>query len=118
MCLLVSLLAGKPVSIGVIGGSISWGHAVNRGVEDWFSVLSGWVNATFPQSRVTARNGCVPATLSEYVSMCLKQFVNDDVDVVFVEVRGVLVTSGASLVPVLVVVRLGTLLSVRQHLQD
>jgi hypothetical protein len=80
-----SWTAGKSVSVGVIGGSISWGHAVNKGVEDWFSVFSGWMNSTFPESKLTFKNGCIPATLSEYVSMCLKQFVRSDVDLVFVE---------------------------------
>ncbi|KAF8057926.1 hypothetical protein HT031_005872 [Scenedesmus sp. PABB004] len=56
---LQKLLRGERVRLGVVGGSISAGHG--------------------------ARNGCVPATQSEFVSMCLDKFVSRDADVVFVE---------------------------------
>lgn len=83
---LKKLLAGEQqVSIGVIGGSISWGHLVRKDVEDWFTLFAGWLNATFPTAKLRLRNGCVPATQSEYVSMCLKHFVDAEVDLVFVE---------------------------------
>lgn len=38
------LLTGtKPMKIGLLGGSISWGQgASKRGVTDWFSVFSRW----------------------------------------------------------------------------
>lgn len=79
------LLTGKNVNVGVIGGSISWGHMVQRGIEDWFTLLSNWMNTTLPAAQLTFKNGCVPATQSEYVSMCLKNFVDQEVDLVFVE---------------------------------
>jgi len=66
----------------VIGGSISWGHMVQRGTEDWFTLLQHWMTDTFPQHNITFRNGCVPATQSSYVSSCLQQFVESDVDLV------------------------------------
>jgi hypothetical protein len=58
---------------------------VTKGVDDWFSLFSNWVNATFSTAKLSFKNGCVPATQSEYVSMCLDQFVDEDVDVIFVE---------------------------------
>lgn len=79
------LLKGRNVSVGVIGGSISWGHMVQRGVEDWFSVMSSYMNTTFSKAKLTYKNGCVPATQSEYVSVCLNKFVDSEVDLVFVE---------------------------------
>lgn len=76
----ISLCGALPA--GVIGGSISWGHGVQRGTQDWFSLLQLWMEATFPQHRFTLKNGCVPATQSSYVSSCLQQFVDADADLV------------------------------------
>lgn len=75
---------GWLLSVGVIGGSISWGHGVQRGSEDWFSLLQRWMESTFTQHNITFKNGCVPATQSSYVSSCLQQFVDADVDLVSV----------------------------------
>lgn len=37
------LTGNKPMKIGLVGGSISWGQgASRRGVTDWFSVFSRW----------------------------------------------------------------------------
>jgi hypothetical protein len=48
-------------------------------------LVEGYLKSAFPRARVKARNGCVPATMSEYTSMCLERFVDADVDLVFVE---------------------------------
>lgn len=40
---------------------------------------------TFPAANVTLRNGCVPATPSAYMVMCLEMSMDDDADLVFVE---------------------------------
>jgi hypothetical protein len=61
------------------------GHKVTKGLDDWFTLFSTWLDSTFPTAKLTFKNGCVPATQSEYVSMCLQQFVDADVDLVFVE---------------------------------
>jgi hypothetical protein len=79
------LLSGDQVSIGVIGGSISWGFYMQRGVNDWFALFTTWLKEAFPKANIKQRNGCVPATTAEYVSMCLSKFVDRDVDVIFVE---------------------------------
>lgn len=34
------MLHGKPIKMGIVGGSISWGHGMKRGIEDWFSVFT------------------------------------------------------------------------------
>ncbi|GIM07262.1 hypothetical protein Vretimale_11457, partial [Volvox reticuliferus] len=66
--------------------SISWGEgASNIGTTDWFSLLARWMIEAFPSSRITARNGAVPATPSSYMVMCLEQSVDPDVDLVLVE---------------------------------
>lgn len=44
---------------------------MQRGVNDWFALFASWLQRAFPAATVTQRNGCVPATTAEYVSMCL-----------------------------------------------
>jgi hypothetical protein len=39
----------------------------------------------FPAANITSRNGCVPATPSAYMVLCLEASVSPDVDLVFVE---------------------------------
>jgi hypothetical protein len=41
-----------------------------------------WLQATFSEHTFAFKNGCVPATQSSYVSSCLQQFVDADVDLV------------------------------------
>jgi hypothetical protein len=79
------LQAGKPIKLGVLGGSISWGSAVARGQDDWFSLVTAHLKAAFPAANVTGRNGCVPATPSSFMNMCLEQYLEEDVDLVFLE---------------------------------
>ncbi|GIM03448.1 hypothetical protein Vretimale_8227 [Volvox reticuliferus] len=81
------MLNGHNVHVGVVGGSISWGHgATKRGEKDWFSHFSKWLIDAFPRSNITARNGCVPGVPSSYMILCLEQSLNyEDVELVFVE---------------------------------
>jgi hypothetical protein len=39
----------------------------------------------FPRASISLRNGALPATPSALMNMCLEQYVDDDVDLVFVE---------------------------------
>ncbi|GLI65991.1 hypothetical protein VaNZ11_009684 [Volvox africanus] len=76
----------KDFKIAVIGGSISWGQSTSeRGVTDWFSVLSKWMISAFPRANITARNGCTPGVPTPYMIMCLELSVDTDVDLVFME---------------------------------
>ncbi|GLI64554.1 hypothetical protein VaNZ11_007873 [Volvox africanus] len=76
----------KPVKIGVIGGSITWGQAVMpRGEADWFSILSKWLLNAFPAASITTRNGCTPGVPAAYMILCLELSVDPDVDLVFIE---------------------------------
>jgi len=76
---------GARVSVGLVGGSISWGHGVRRGQEDWFARFVSWMRAAFPGAEIAARNGAVPAAQSQFAAVCLSKFVDADADVVFVE---------------------------------
>lgn len=84
---LEKLLHGEHTSLGVIGGSVSYGYGVRRGSSDWFSIFTSYLRSAFPKASITTKNGCVPAAQSEYISMCLEKFVNQDADLIFVEVR-------------------------------
>ena len=81
------LLTGRrPVRVGVVGGSISWGQgASDRGVTDWFSVVTSYLSQAFPNTNVTSRNGCLPGTPSEFTVKCLELSVERNVDLVFIE---------------------------------
>ncbi|KAF8069512.1 ASAT1 [Scenedesmus sp. PABB004] len=79
------LSAGRPVKLAVLGGSISWGSAVERGEADWLSLVAARLRAAFPAANVAARNGAVPATPSGWMSLCLEQHLDADADLVFVE---------------------------------
>jgi len=81
---LARALSGKPVRIGVVGGSISYGHgATQKGRTDWVSVFQKYLATAF--RNVTLRNGCIPGTPSAYMVVCLDMSVDPDVDVVFSE---------------------------------
>lgn len=80
------LLHNEPVSIGVVGSSISYGKGVQRGTSDWFTLFSAWLQAAFPAAKVTARNGAVPLARSEFISACLEHHVDTNADLVFIEV--------------------------------
>jgi hypothetical protein len=52
---LLHTLAENPaasIKVGVVGGSISWGHGVRRGVADWFSVFGEWMVSAWREGRV------------------------------------------------------------------
>jgi hypothetical protein len=74
-----------PLRIGVVGGSISWGSAVKRGVEDWPSLVTTFLNQYYPNANISLTNGCVPATPASFTSACLQNLVPQDADLVFVE---------------------------------
>lgn len=74
----------KQLRLRVLGGSISWGAAVERG-QDWFSRLHGYMAAAFPGVNVTGVNGCVPATPSSFSEVCFEKFIAGESDLVFVE---------------------------------
>jgi len=76
------------IKISAIGGSITHGAKASRmGENDWFALVGAYARAAFPRARVLTRNGALPATPSALMNMCLETYVDDDVDLVFVEVR-------------------------------
>jgi hypothetical protein len=66
--------AGQPVSVAVIGGSISVGHGAVTG-RPWVVRFYEWVNATFPVASATEahnlRNGAAQGTMCGFRSRFL-----------------------------------------------
>ncbi|BEI80571.1 hypothetical protein CcaverHIS002_0111000 [Cutaneotrichosporon cavernicola] len=99
---LAKMRAGEPFSMGVIGGSVSAGHGMDRSKEYMQSimhqVLFDYLNSKFPsaQPAVDGRhtknsnrnvywNGAQRARGSDYFSFCASLHLNTDVDLVIVE---------------------------------
>jgi lysophospholipase L1-like esterase len=80
------MVGGRTVKVGAIGGSITHGAKASViGETDWFSLVGRYLRGAFPRANVTTRNGALPATPSALMNMCLETYVDDDVDLVFVE---------------------------------
>ena len=63
------LLAGQPVHVAVVGGSVTWGqgaiHGGNFGVR-----FFNWVNATWPSPHHRFTNAAKPAVTSSLYAIC------------------------------------------------
>ncbi|KAG9094353.1 CRISPR-associated endonuclease/helicase Cas3 [Ceratobasidium sp. UAMH 11750] len=75
---------GHPINIGVLGGSVTAGHGVLH-PEYWTDVFFNWWNTTFPNEKNVFINGAVPATTTEYYSVCALEHIDEDVDLVIIE---------------------------------
>ncbi|QRV91601.1 GDSL-like lipase/acylhydrolase family protein [Ceratobasidium sp. AG-Ba] len=76
--------SGKPINIGVLGGSVTHGHGAAEG-QRWTDLFFGWWNATYPHEHNVFVNGAVPATGSEYFSVCALEHIDEEVDLVIIE---------------------------------
>lgn len=65
------------------GGDI---YHPRRDTDCFVGQIFNWIKETFPNTNHKFHNGCLPATGSTYVSICLGEHVQyDDVDVVLLE---------------------------------
>ena len=80
------MMGGRTIKVGAIGGSITHGAKASViGETDWFSLVGTYLKEAFPRANITTRNGALPATPSALMNMCLENYVDADVDLVFVE---------------------------------
>jgi lysophospholipase L1-like esterase len=56
---------GEPITIGVIGGSITNGHAASTTANRWANLVAAWWEITFPESTVTLINAGIGGTGSD-----------------------------------------------------
>eukprot|EP00887_Chlorella_sp_A99_P003009 scaffold9.g3009.t1 len=79
------LLAGQPVTVVMLGGSVTYG----AGASLWFSaypiLFADWLLKSFPRSNVTFLNHAIPASTSGLSSMCSERLVPEPSDLVVVE---------------------------------
>ncbi|KAG9086439.1 CRISPR-associated endonuclease/helicase Cas3, partial [Ceratobasidium sp. 370] len=76
--------SGKPINIGVLGGSVTHGHAVVPS-QVWTDIFFAWWNATYPHENNVFVNGAVPATGTAYFSVCALEHIDENVDLVILE---------------------------------
>ncbi|MBN2276007.1 MAG: hypothetical protein JXK95_16880 [Bacteroidales bacterium] len=77
---------GEPVTVAVIGGSITNGHAASTEDKRWANLVAGWWQANFPSSEVTLVNAGIGATGSDIGTFRVKKdVIEKDPDFVVVE---------------------------------
>ncbi|KAG8768143.1 CRISPR-associated endonuclease/helicase Cas3 [Ceratobasidium sp. 428] len=76
--------SGQPINIGVLGGSVTHGHAVVH-PQVWTDIFFDWWNATYPHEENVFVNGAVPATGTAYFSVCALEHIDESVDLVILE---------------------------------
>lgn len=84
------LTTGQPVSVAIVGGSISAGatYTTLRGEKAnwlWHRLFFDWMNMSFPHRANTHFNGALPASTPGYVESCITLHVPRAADLVFVE---------------------------------
>ncbi|PRW50819.1 hypothetical protein C2E21_5446 [Chlorella sorokiniana] len=82
------LLAGKPITVVALGGSLTFGRGATQiGSTDWVPLLRGWLQAAFPGVDHVVHNGAVAASPSEYMAFCMQSHLpaGREPDLVIVE---------------------------------
>ena len=84
------LTTGQPVSVAIVGGSISAGatYTTLRGDKAawlWHRLFFEWLNASFPHRSNMHFNGALPASTPGYVESCVSLHVPRAVDLIFGE---------------------------------
>lgn len=78
-------LSGKAIKIGVLGGSVTKGHGLTNHAHNWTAKLLNQLSKLLPMTQIELVNGAVPATGSDYYSMCFGEHIPEDVDIVIIE---------------------------------
>jgi hypothetical protein len=83
------LEAGRPVTLAVLGGSISAGSTLGvhhrNGAWLWHGRLFQWINRTWPHAGHRWFNGAVPASTPAYIDGCLDFHLPRSADLVLIE---------------------------------
>ncbi|KAI3430747.1 hypothetical protein D9Q98_009159 [Chlorella vulgaris] len=72
------LLDGQPITVHMIGGSIT-AHGL------YPSLLMSWINSSFPHAGHRLMNHAMPASTSSYMAPCFECLVTQEADLVVVE---------------------------------
>lgn len=79
------LVEGKPVTVVVLGGSISFGHGVRNHENSWPSRVFKWIQETFPHKEHQLLNHAIPAITSGFIAPCAYTMIPDGTDLVMAE---------------------------------
>eukprot|EP00201_Polytomella_parva_P008862 CAMPEP_0175056350 /NCGR_PEP_ID=MMETSP0052_2-20121109/10618_1 /TAXON_ID=51329 ORGANISM="Polytomella parva, Strain SAG 63-3" /NCGR_SAMPLE_ID=MMETSP0052_2 /ASSEMBLY_ACC=CAM_ASM_000194 /LENGTH=424 /DNA_ID=CAMNT_0016321359 /DNA_START=66 /DNA_END=1337 /DNA_ORIENTATION=+ len=84
--IIVDLLRKKKrhLKLGALGGSITCGLGTN-GSLTFFGVYAEWLSQVFPDVKITHRNGCLGGTNTGFMSICYRNHVDSDVDILMLE---------------------------------
>lgn len=80
--------AGKPVGVGISGGSITIGTGTKTFNEDgFFGRIVSWINATYPHPDHKFVNGGMGGSTSGYMAQCIERYLPSlsDMDIIFLE---------------------------------
>jgi lysophospholipase L1-like esterase len=79
------LLAGQPIKVATLGGSVTRGTGASRPAHTYASRFFQLLNASFPHRDHVFRNSGLGATTSPIFAGCTDQLVPPDVDMVVLE---------------------------------
>ena len=82
---LMFMATGQPITMVVVGGSVSSGSGIQHRTNVWVTRLFDWVSLSFPQAEHKLINLAMPATSSSYYSPCILDMLPFDVDLVVLE---------------------------------
>lgn len=82
---LQKLSSRQPVRIAVIGGSLTYGHGVNRREDTWPEQMRRALSALWNTSEVSIHNGAKPATTAGFGALCYDTLVPFRPDLTIVE---------------------------------
>jgi hypothetical protein len=84
-----SVGTGQPITVVTLGGSIMAGGDIyfpRKTSDSFVGQLFTWLAETFPHAQHKFHNGCLPATGSTFISICLDEHVvHKDVDLILLE---------------------------------
>lgn len=85
-------MAGEPVSVVILGGSITCGGDTRELGEVWWYRVFNWINATYPHEDHTYHNLCKSATPTMVAGACLQNELPKAIDLILVEVSSYLIS--------------------------
>ncbi|CAK9784167.1 hypothetical protein CC85DRAFT_281824 [Cutaneotrichosporon oleaginosum] len=75
----------RRITIGVLGGSITFGHGLHNEDKRYAQLVQEGLAAAFPDAEIVVQNGAVPATGTDYFAACYKHHVPADADLFILE---------------------------------
>ncbi|TXT15551.1 hypothetical protein VHUM_00054 [Vanrija humicola] len=79
------LLKGEEFTIGVMGGSLTFGHGLSKGDTTYPILLEQRLKKVFPNAKIKVVNGAIPATGTDYFQACYRHHVPGDADMFVLE---------------------------------